>query len=179
MTIRRLLSVLAMGLLCAASATEVAAKEPPQWLVAHLIWKYRDRPDVEYVRFNYALVDLNGDGRDEAVVYETSSGCGTGGCGVTILARHGERWLEQRWGGGGFAPIMILPTRTHGWRDLASLQAGGGITHPYEARLRFNGRIYERVVPTDWTGDPPPPPIHGRVLIKDATIPLPPSAFEK
>jgi hypothetical protein len=39
-------------------------------------------------------------------------------------------------------PIRVLNTTTNGWKDLAVTVSGGGVTRPYEARLRFDGVRY-------------------------------------
>ncbi len=47
----------------------------------------------ETTMFSYAFVDLNGDGKDEAIVYLTGrSWCGTGGCNTYVLTRDGESY---------------------------------------------------------------------------------------
>jgi hypothetical protein len=46
----------------------------------------------ETTMFSYAFVDLNGDGKDEAIVYLTGrSWCGTGGCNTYVLTRDGGK----------------------------------------------------------------------------------------
>jgi hypothetical protein len=39
-------------------------------------------------------------------------------------------------------PIAVLPTRTHGWRDISVFVAGGGILPGYSAVLPFDGEQY-------------------------------------
>jgi len=95
--------------------------------------------DTSYVN---AFADLNGDGRDEALVY-LSSGyfCGSGGCDLYIYTPVGRSWREVTSVSVGRPPIRLLNTRRHGWRDLGIFVAGGG-ARPHEARLSFNGRTY-------------------------------------
>lgn len=120
------------------------------------------------LRYDAAFVDLDGDGRDEAVVYLTgNSVCGSGGCDLHIYTPKGRSWREVSALSISRPPIEVLPTRTRGWRDIAVFVAGGGIIPGYEARLRFDGRSY----PTNPSVAPATPlarRAHGRVLIDPA-----------
>jgi len=64
------------------------------------------RAEPTELRYLNAFVDLNRDGRDEAIVYYASR-CGSGGCGLLILTPEGSSYrLElSRWGGGRFACV--------------------------------------------------------------------------
>jgi hypothetical protein len=94
-------------------------------------------------RYVARLVDLNGDGSPEAVVYLTGPyWCGSGGCTALILAPKGGSWrivtrltIVQ-------LPVRVLSSTSHRWHDLAVWVQGGGIQPGYEALLRFNGRSY-------------------------------------
>ena len=97
-------------------------------------------PDTTYVS---AFADLNDDGRDEALV-SLYSGlfCGSGGCALYIYTPAGGSWREIAELTIVNAPVRLLTTRSHGWRDLAVSVRGGGMEIPYEARIRFDGRTY-------------------------------------
>jgi hypothetical protein len=167
-------------LLLAIPALGAAAQKAPSqgaqfrhWLVHSLKSGYRDDADFQNLLYGYALVDLNGDGRNEAVVWARDANCGAGGCDLEIFTHTKSGWREFSSTTITRPPIMLLAQHHHGWRDLAAWAAGGGIKRPYEERLRFNGTKYEAVEPTDWTGvNPQPLRLHGRTLIRDATIPL-------
>lgn len=151
-----------------------------RWLIHYLKSDYRDDPDLQNLVYGYALVDLNGDGRDEAVVWARNASCGTGGCDLNVFVHRKSGWDLFSSTTITRPPIKLLPQRHRGWRDLASWQTGGGIERPYEARLRFNGTEYEIAWPKDFTGkNPRPPRLEGRTLIGDATIPLFPSKCHK
>lgn len=111
-----------------------------------------------------ALVDLDGDGRREAIVYVSGrTMCGSGGCHLLILTRAGHSWREVASTTITRPPIRVLPTRTRGWQDIGVFVAGGGIIPGYEAVLKFGGRRYPRnpsMVPRP-KGPPPP----GRIVI--------------
>jgi hypothetical protein len=94
-------------------------------------------------RYNRADADLNGDGRNEVFVYVTDQGsCGSGGCNLVILSPQGTSYRVLLRSTVTQLPINLLPTSTHGWRDVGVTVAGGGIIRPYMARLRFNGSRY-------------------------------------
>jgi heat shock protein HslJ len=93
-------------------------------------------------RYVYGRVDLNGDGRDEVLVYLLGSVfCGTGGCNLLLFTE----------GQGGLAlvnefpisrlPIIVAPARTNGWSDLFRLESGGGAPASY-VRHTFDGKQY-------------------------------------
>jgi hypothetical protein len=145
------------------------------WLTKYLSDDRTDY-DVSDLVYGYALVDLNGDGRNEAVVWARDNRtCGTGGCDLQVFVHKKSGWQLVSSTTITRPPIKVLSTRTHGWRDLAALQAGGGIVRPYDARLQYDGKQYRSVSPEDWTGRKSAPVISGRVIIADATMPLSPS----
>ena len=103
------------------------------------------------IRYSVAKVDLDGDGIAEAIVYESGPySCGTGGCELFIARRHGSGWRLVTNVSLVRPPIRVLATKSHGWRDLGVLVAGGGIRVGYEAVLSFDGRTY----PENPTGRP-------------------------
>jgi len=96
--------------------------------------------DTSYVS---AFADLNGDGREEALV-SLYSGlfCGSGGCALYIYTPAGGAWREVAELTIVNAPVRLLAARHRGWRDLAVHVRGGGVEIPHEARMRFDGRTY-------------------------------------
>ena len=96
--------------------------------------------DTSYVA---AFADLNGDGRDEALV-SLRSGlfCGSGGCALYVYTPAGAAWREVAELTIVNAPVRLLDTRSSGWRDLGVHVRGGGMDLPHEARMRFDGRTY-------------------------------------
>lgn len=118
-------------------------------------------PNTSYVS---AFADLNGDGRDEALV-SLYSGlfCGSGGCALYILTPAGGSWREVAEVTIVNAPVRLLASSHRGWRDLSVHVRGGGAL-PHEARLTFDGRTY--------ASNPSLAPrlrgrVPGRVLISD------------
>jgi hypothetical protein len=91
--------------------------------------------------------------------------CGSGGCALYIYTPAGATWRQVAELTIVNAPVRLLGTRSHGWRDLAVHVRGGGIQIPYEARIRFDGRTYAAnpSMAPRLRGRPP-----GRVLIGEA-----------
>ena len=99
--------------------------------------------DQKSTRYFTALVDLNNDGIQEAIVYLTGNGwCGSGGCTTLVLVHDRGPWSVVTRIMITRPPIMILNHSSNGWRDLGVWIQGGGIQPGYEAVLRFNGRTY-------------------------------------
>lgn len=94
-------------------------------------------------RYLAAWVDLKGDGGREALVYVSGAGwCGTGGCTLLILEPRGRDFRVVGEVSVTRLPIGVLPTASHGWRDITVAVGGGGIIDGYTAILPFNGRRY-------------------------------------
>jgi hypothetical protein len=94
-------------------------------------------------RFFAAFVDLNGDGKPEAIVHLTSTAwCGSGGCTTLILVRDGNSWRILTMITITRPPIRVLTTKFNGWRSIVVWVRGGGILPGYEAELRFDGKTY-------------------------------------
>lgn len=122
------------------------------------------RQSLELSNYKRANVDLNSDRRPEAVIYATDkSRCGSGGCTLYILSTQGSGFRVVMRSTVTQLPIRLLSTSSNGWRDIGVTVLGGGITSPYTARLRFNGRRY----PSNPTVAPAIPLARpaGRVLI--------------
>jgi hypothetical protein len=94
-------------------------------------------------RYVYGRADLNGDGRDEVLVYLLGSiFCGSGGCTLLLLSPDDQ---------GGYTlvdefpitrtPVTVAPARTNGWHDLIRLESGGG-AQPSYVRHAFDGAHY-------------------------------------
>jgi hypothetical protein len=94
-------------------------------------------------RFIVGFADLNDDGKPEAIVHLTSSyRCGSGGCTTLILVRQGDSWRILTEVSVTRAPILVVVTKSHGWRSIGVWVQGGGIQTGYEAELRFDGKTY-------------------------------------
>ena len=130
----------ALACLVAAPAAAERQQSVAEWLRA----QHGDSsvPGIEETRYALAYVDLNGDGRDEAIVYVQSQGmCGTGGCDFTILTPDAHSWREVASMSVTQLPIRLLDTSSRGWRDISVTVGGGGIRRQ-EAILSFDGNSY-------------------------------------
>ena len=100
-------------------------------------------PDDGEVRYLVGWVDLDGDGTNEAVAHVVGPlVCGSGGCATLVFtpgAGGGLRLVSETTV--SRTPVVALPERTEGWRDLAVAVGGGGARGGF-ARLRFDGEAY-------------------------------------
>lgn len=97
----------------------------------------------ERARYAFERVDLNGDGREEVLVYLMGSFfCGTGGCTLLVLREAPE---------GGYLPVndysitqlpvIVSPVKRNGWNDIWRMESGGGVEASY-VRHSFDGSRY-------------------------------------
>jgi hypothetical protein len=94
-------------------------------------------------RYIVVFRDLNGDGRDEAIVHFISgSACGNAGCNTLVLSRSREKWRTVTTIRITRPGIRVLRATSLGWRDLAVWVQDGGIGPGYYAQLRFDGKTY-------------------------------------
>jgi hypothetical protein len=152
-------------LLMSAAAVSAWAATSPTKISQYLHRSLHGFGDDRYVA---AETDLNGDGRAEIVVYVTDPGyCGSGGCLTLVLEPDGRTYRIVMRATVSWPPIRVLSTRSHGWRDLGVMVAGGGI-HQHEARMRFDGRRY----PSNPTVPPAIPMKReaGQVLISEEAV---------
>jgi hypothetical protein len=97
----------------------------------------------DQARYYYNRVDLNGDGKPEAIVHLIGSSiCGTGGCNTLIFQPTSNGYRQVAEITLTRTPIIVSPHRTRGWNDLIMYVTGGGITRGYYVTLRFDGRTY-------------------------------------
>jgi hypothetical protein len=135
-----LAAVTAMFVAAAPAAAQPGSDES---LHAHLQRQFADQAEHDPdARYSMARADLNGDGRDEALVLmQARSWCGTGGCTMLVLTPDRSGWRTVTRVRVTYAPIRLLPTRNRGWRDLSVRVAGGGV-RAREVTLRYDGRTY-------------------------------------
>ena len=101
------------------------------------------RQHLKLYSYRGATVDLNGDHRPEILVYATDSDdCGSGGCVLYVLSPRASTYRIVMRSTVVGLPIRLLPTKSHGWRDIGVTVSGGGIPKPHMVRMPFNGQRY-------------------------------------
>lgn len=94
-------------------------------------------------RYYYNTVDLNGDGKLEALVYVTGSEvCGSGGCQLLVLQKVAGRYRTLAEISLAHNPIVVSAHQTRGWHDLFLWVSGGNPEPGYNAVLPFDGKTY-------------------------------------
>lgn len=124
------------------------------------------------------LIDLNDDGRKDAiVVFNSSYWCGTGGCTMLVFAGEPDQTFRLisetslvR------PPITVAKTKTNDWHDLAIVVSGGGVP-PSKVVMKFDGQKYPSN-PSALSGMPPNTTVAGTVLFPEGSEPETISALE-
>lgn len=92
--------------------------------------------------YEFAGVDLNGDGKSEAVVLFTGPDwCQKTGCSLVVFQEEQVGYRPVSHITSARPPIMIGPEATFGWRDLM-VNTGGGNAAVRTVRLGFSGKGY-------------------------------------
>jgi hypothetical protein len=132
------LAVLIVGLPCGTQA------EPPHPVPPGVADYFRRlEPRGPPVRGIVASRDLNGDGRDEVLVYVLDDRyCGSGGCNFYVFERAGKSYRKIAGTAVTERPIRVLSTRSHRWRDLSVRVRGDRGAPAHEVRLRVVGSYY-------------------------------------
>jgi hypothetical protein len=101
--------------------------------------------DHKATRYFSSFIDLKDDGTQQVIVYFTDQrSCGSGGCTTLILTPKDSSYEVVTSITIAWPPIRVLASKLNGWRDIAVQVHGGGVVHPYEAKLSFNGKTYPR-----------------------------------
>jgi hypothetical protein len=99
--------------------------------------------DDKTTQYSVAFVELNDEGKNEAIVYLTGqSWCGSGGCVALILSLEGPSYKVVTKITVARTPIRVLKAKSKGWHNLGIWVQGGGIQSGYEAELHFDGKSY-------------------------------------
>lgn len=147
-----------------AQSSSLTPQERGLW---RFLQNYVDGPDPrnEDTRIAVALVDLNGDRREEALVYVMGRDwCGSGGCNLWILRFENRRWKMITDVSIARRPIRIFNRRHNGWSDIGVYVRGGGVINGYEAALHYERGTYPSN-PSLITADPRSPQLGGRIVI--------------
>lgn len=146
---RQFLAVVAVGLIvigifgCAYATPPMQQRDARVRLFLQKYLKTYPSVLVRGLRYSAAAVSLSGVSNHQYLVYLTSrQWCGSGGCTALLLVPRGASFKVVEKFTLVQLPIRILPSKSHGWHDLAMPVSGGGITHRYMAILKFDGHKY-------------------------------------
>jgi hypothetical protein len=125
------------GLLAAAATVVRAADTPPGALSSAVAAYAKAGGESEVPNFRYALVDLDGDSRDDAVVLLTGPAwCGSGGCTMVVFRGVVNGFAPMGRSTVSSEPVRVSPETNGGWRALIVRTRGG------DAMMRFEGKRY-------------------------------------
>jgi hypothetical protein len=128
---------LAFVLSLVSVAIAAADEAPPQSLAAAVAAYAASKRMTQQPSYSYALVDLNGDRRKDAVVLLTGPDwCGSGGCTMLVLRATARGFVKVSGSTLSSAPIRVSKEKSHGWRNLIV------DTRDKDALMRFDGRRY-------------------------------------
>ncbi len=127
-----------------AAAAVMGADSPDSLNQALLAYFAKTDTDSKYISpHQTAQVDLNGDGRQDALVLLQNPiyFCGTGGCTMLVFkaTKSGFKFVSRSSLIRG--PVLVSETKTHGWRDLIVEVSGGGMP-PKMVALKYTGSKY-------------------------------------
>jgi uncharacterized protein len=99
--------------------------------------------DANDTPYDIGWFDLDGDGRQEAIVLmKGSSWCGSGGCTLAVLKEDAGSWKVVSTIPTCRSPVIVLDEKTNGWRDLAVVTYGGGDSNVKMTVLKFQRKTY-------------------------------------
>lgn len=143
---KRPIYVLTLAVVMILGTVALAWSAEPEAALKKAVLAYlaKTGTDPQYIDpHQTALIDLNGDGRQDALVLLQNPMyfCGTGGC--TLLVFKGTKSGFQFVSRSSLIrePILVSETKTHGWRDLVVEVSGGGMAPKWVA-LKFTGEKY-------------------------------------
>jgi hypothetical protein len=135
MRLRILAAIAAAAIASPALATDEASVI--DYLKSHL-------EETDNTRVNIGFADLNGDGKDEAVVFVLGPyWCGSGGCNALVLTPEGDGWKQIAETSVSSLPIGMLDSQSNGWKDLTIAFSGGGLPAGI-GQMKFDGETYPR-----------------------------------
>lgn len=136
-------------------APTLRAQDPPPGLIAAVQAYVEKKGDHERPQFRYALTDLDGDGRADAIVLLLGGNwCGSGGCNMLVFRAAVDGFTLVSASTITNEPIRVSPEKSHGWRTLIVLAKGkGDVLMPFDGRrYPFNPSLQPKATPAQVTG---------------------------
>ena len=113
------------------------AQDVPPSLIAAIRTSGKNPADSTLPSFQYALIDLNGDARPDAIVLFGGDYCGMGGCTMAVFRATDRGFKLLSSSTIVNQPIRISPEERYGWKTLIVTAKRVG-----NALMRFNGARY-------------------------------------
>lgn len=98
-------------------------------------------------RFQYTRVDLDGDGRRDALVLMTApygTWCDLYGCTLYVMKAGAKDFTQVSQIHPVRTPLLVGDRRSNGWRDLV-LRIDGRWSQTHDVALKFDGQAYPAV----------------------------------
>lgn len=134
----RVLGFALLLLLAGAPETSAVADRAPASLTSAVRAFAETRAIHDVPTFEHALVDLDGDGRADAVVLLESRGwCGSGGCTMLVFRATDAGFDLVSYSTITNQPIRVSPEVSHGWKSLIVYSKNVG-----NVLMRFDGSRY-------------------------------------
>lgn len=130
----RTLPILLLILVTAAAQ----AQDAPDPLRTAIMNHLHARGETDMPPFRYALADINGDNRDDAIVLLVGPfWCGTGGCTMLVFRATDDGYAFVSDSSVTSEPIRVGTGKTNGWNNLIVDTKGPG-----DVVLAFDGTRY-------------------------------------
>jgi hypothetical protein len=125
-------------LLCSAGLASSAAAQTPPTLTAAIQQVARRRGEQHLPAFEHALIDLDGDGRLDAIVLLSGSmWCGSKGCQLLVLRGTSDGYVVVSAATVAREAIRVSSETCKGWKTLIVNSRGVG-----DVLMRFDGTRY-------------------------------------
>ena len=119
-------------------APTLRAQDAPPGLIEAVQAYVEKKGNHERPQFRYALTDLDGDSRADAIVLLLGGNwCGSGGCNMLVCRAATDGFTFVSASTIVNEPIRVSPAKSHGWRTLIVVSKGKG-----DVLMRFGGARY-------------------------------------
>lgn len=127
------------------TSKKVIYEKNPDEAIEKVLKKWNKIEPSDDLSYHFNRVDLNGDGKADAIVFVSgSSVCGSGGCRMLILKGDSKNYSLITEMSVSRPPLFVGATKTKGWNDLLMEVSSVGVAgiKTYFASLKFDGKTY-------------------------------------